>query len=68
MEQQLKMQDHFSRYQLEQYEQPNLPLTNGYHEEYEGGKDICLLITSVIKSLNNIFFVQIKVFHKLIIL
>lgn len=40
MEQQLKMQDHFSRYQLEQYEQPNLPLTNGYHEEYEGGKVI----------------------------
>jgi len=36
MEQQLKMQDHFSRYQLEQYEQPNLSLTNGYHEEYEG--------------------------------
>ena len=40
MEQQLKMQDHFSRYQLEQYEQPNLSLTNGYHEEYEGGNDI----------------------------
>ena len=37
MEEHLKLQDHFLEYQLATYDQSSLPLTNGYHEDSEGG-------------------------------
>ena len=37
MEEHLKLQDHFLQYQLATYDQSSLPLTNGYHEDSEGG-------------------------------